>query len=794
MKRIRKILMMLMVLPGFLIQAQTIQMRMPDLTPTQGDVVSMPVYVDNSVTGLNVLSYQLVISFNSNLLSVIDVSVSGTMSAGWGTPVYNVSSPGYLNIANAGASPLSGTGVLLNINFSCNNTGYTAVSFYNGTANNYFNEGTPLMAFDDGTINIGAPPSITVYPNSALLAVGETQQFTVSGGTAPYSWSLTDPTVGNIDGGGLFTATGVGFTKVKVQDDNGIMDETNDYVEVRAMKLTLPNVSEWQGGTIEIPINTTSLTGFNIKSGEIRFSFNGNILTPTGFNTSGTLLQGYSNILLNTTVPGQVTLAFAGTTALSGSGELIRVVFDISSTNTGNTGLNFNYATFNETLQAETVNGYFTMITFGNIYISPNTYSIVAGQTKTFTASGGVPPYTWSSSDNTVASIDNSGLLTAHKSGVIQLSVVDDVGATGTSGNITVYDTYVALPSVNATLGSLYDMPVLIGPIPSGQDVFSIQGTITFKSPELTAVDIITTGTLTSGWAFAKNITSNSITFAGAGTLAFSSPGVMFKIRFQLNPELTNGEFAYVNFSNILLNEGIPLPQLQNGGITGTGGIVVNLKALLEGPWNGSTMSTDLNPAYIPHGQPYNTAPWYYSGSENISALPNALITDWVLVELRQTTGGPSSATPSTLLARQAAFLLNNGNIVAVDGVSNLVFGVGVTSNLYAVIWHRNHLGIMSAVPLTLSGGIYSYDFTTAASQAYLSGQTSLGGGKYGMYAGNADGSGMIDATDITVTWNADAANSGYYDGDMDMDSQVNNQDKNDVWRPNNGTGDQVPD
>lgn len=783
-----------MVLPGLIVQAQTIQMRIPDLTATQGDVVTVPVYVDNSVTGLNVYSYQLRISYNSSRLSFNSISVTGTMSQVWGTPVYNAGTPGILNIAHAGGSPLSGSGTLLNIDFTCIGTGTAYVNFDGGATYNYFNEGLPAMAFDNGTVAISAAPYITVSPNSALLAIGETQQFNVSGGTAPYTWDVTDPSVASINSSGLLTANDVGFTKVTCQDDNGITDETDDFVEVRAMKLTLPSVSEWQGASIEIPINTTSLTGHNIVSGEIRYTFNSNILTPTGYVTTGTLLAGYPNILLNTSVPGQVTIAFAGTTPLSGSGELVRIVFDISSVNTGNTALNFSYATFNENLPAKTVNGYFTMITYGNININPNTYTIIAGQTKQFTASGGVPPYSWSSSDNSVASIDVSGLLTAHKSGVVQLSVVDNVGATGTSGNITVYDTYVSMPSVNATLGSLYDMPVLIGPIPAGEDIYSVQGTISFKSPELTAVDIVTTGTMTSGWSFAKNISGNTITFAGAGTSSFNSPGVMFKVQFQLNPELTNGEFAYVNFNNLLLNEGIPDPQLINGGITGVGGIVLNLKAFLEGPFQTSSMTTDLNPAYISHGQPFNTPPWNYSGSEYVGVIPNSNVTDWVLVELRQTTGGAATATPATIIGRQAAFILNNGNIVATDGLSNLVFGVTVTSNLYVVIWHRNHLGIMSSVPLTLSGGIYSYDFTTAASKAYLNGQKNLGGGYYGMYAGDADGSSQVNASDISPKWETDAAKKGYFGGDMNMDSQVDNKDKNDVWFPNNGAGDQVPD
>ena len=791
MKRIKQIFILLMMVLGISLQAQTIQMRIPDLTATNGDVIDIPVYVDNSLSGLNVFSYQLQISYNANLLLYNSVIVAGTMSSSWGLPTVNPA--GNLQIANAGGSALSGTGTLLYIRFNCISNGGTAINFNGGSTNNYFNEGSPEMTFDNGYISIAALPVITIGPNTALLSVGEQLQCYVSGGTAPYSWDLTNPAVASINSAGLLTATSHGFTKATVQDDNGIYDETNGDIEIRAMKLSMPSVSEWQGSTIEIPINTTSLSGLNVLSGDISFTFNGNILSPTGINTTGTLLSGYSNIVMNNSIPGTVNIGFAGTTPLTGSGILLYVQFDISATNTGNTSLTFSNALFNESLLAKTENGYFTMIHYNNIYISPSTWSLVAGQTKQFTASGGLPPFTWSTTDPTVASIDGAGILTALKNGIIQVVATDAVGSIGTSGNVTVYDTYVSLPHVYASLGSQYDMPVLISTIPGGQDVFAIQGTISFESPELLALDIITTGTMTNGWTFATNVSGNTITFAGAGTSSFNTAGAMFKVRFQLTPELINGENAWVNINDIMLNEGVPFPTLVNGSITGAGGIILDLKAFLEGPFNLTEMNTDLNPFYIPNNQPYNISSLDYDGSESFGAVPNADVVDWVLVELRETSGSAATATAATMVARQAALFLKNGEIVGTDGISNLIFGFIPTDNLYAVVWHRNHLGIMSSIPLAIGGGIYSYDFTTALGKAYLNGQTSLGSGKYGMYAGNSDGNATINTTDITSRWKLQAGESGYFSADMDMNSQVNNFDKNDVWLPNEGKGSQVP-
>ena len=218
----------------------------------------------------------------------------------------------------------------------------------------------------------------------------------------------------------------------------------------------------------------------------------------------------------------------------------------------------------------------------------------------------------------------------------------------------------------------------------------------------------------------------------------------------------------------------------------------VELTAYLEGPYNGSDMNTDLNVAgNLPLNQPFNTSPWNYAGDESIASIPNANIVDWILMETRNAVDA-STATAGTVIFQQVGFLLNDGSIVGLDGTSNLEFKVHVDSNNFVVIYHRNHLSIMSAEDLSHSGWKYSYDFTIGSGQAYNSGQKDLGG-VWGMLAGNADGNGEVHQDDINNVWSGQAGENGYYSGDMDMNSEVNNQDKNDVWLPNVGQSSQIP-
>ena len=195
----------------------------------------------------------------------------------------------------------------------------------------------------------------------------------------------------------------------------------------------------------------------------------------------------------------------------------------------------------------------------------------------------------------------------------------------------------------------------------------------------------------------------------------------------------------------------------------------------------------------LPISQPYNIAPWSYSGTENVAVIPNGNVVEWVLVELRDAINA-GSATVGTRIARQAAFILNDGSIVGMDGFSDLIITATITNNLFAIVWHKNHLGEMSALPLTLVGGIYSYDFTTGAGQAYgVNGHKQLAVGKWGMFSGDGDANNTVNNTDKTAVWTPNVGKKGYLNADFNRNGQVNNPDKNNFWLPNVGKSCQVP-
>jgi hypothetical protein len=178
----------------------------------------------------------------------------------------------------------------------------------------------------------------------------------------------------------------------------------------------------------------------------------------------------------------------------------------------------------------------------------------------------------------------------------------------------------------------------------------------------------------------------------------------------------TLGEIATETYTagNVILTQGFQQPITVS-----IAGIDLDVLVFLEGPYAGTEMATDLNlVGEIPLAQPYNVSPWNYPGTESVGSIPNTDVVDWVLVELRDATDA-ASATGATRIAQQAGFILKDGTVVGLDGSSNLQFGASFSSGLFVIVWHRNHLGVLSAAALTETGGIYSYDFSTSLSQAH---------------------------------------------------------------------------
>ncbi len=235
----------------------------------------------------------------------------------------------------------------------------------------------------------------------------------------------------------------------------------------------------------------------------------------------------------------------------------------------------------------------------------------------------------------------------------------------------------------------------------------------------------------------------------------------------------------------------------------------IELYAFLEGPYDPNTgeMQTNLNnsrgllpgqtPASglatpTPAGQPYNAAPWNYTGTEGADWTDADYaddVVDWLLIGFR------TGTDKSTEVTRTAALLHNNGSITFPDRCA-LTTAMG--TSFYIVIEHRNHIGVMTPQLVDVVNNTLLHDFRFADSFRDVTsfGQKQLATGEWVMFAGDGDQSDFpsydVNGTDKTIWFDNNGIFDYYFSPDFNLDGDINGQDKT-LWFENNGISSRVP-
>ena len=129
--------------------------------------------------------------------------------------------------------------------------------------------------------------------------------------------------------------------------------------------ITLPDTLANANSSIEIPINVCNTTNQNIISYQFTLTFNSpnSFLTATGYEKTGTLSASWQ-VVSNTSVPNQITVSAMNVDPLIGSGILLKLKFDVSSSASSghSSNLTFSSFTFNAgSPLAATTNGKITI-------------------------------------------------------------------------------------------------------------------------------------------------------------------------------------------------------------------------------------------------------------------------------------------------------------------------------------------------------------------------------------------------------------------------------------------------
>ena len=206
-------------------------------------------------------------------------------------------------------------------------------------------------------------------------------------------------------------------------------------------------------------------------------------------------------------------------------------------------------------------------------------------------------------------------------------------------------------------------------------------------------------------------------------------------------------------------------PPVQFGAITSAR---IQVKAILQGAWNGTDMNTTIGPL-MPLTDPYGL-------NETVTSIP-ADVVDWLRLQVR------SGQDSTVVIGQKACFLRKDGVVLDKDGVPGVVFTGLSMSNGYVVIRHRNHFGVMSGQELNMTQTGQSIDFTAAATSTYGTNAQITVNSKRMLRMGNVTGDKFIkytgsgnDRDPILVAVGSTSPNnviSGYRIEDTNLNGQV---------------------
>jgi hypothetical protein len=204
--------------------------------------------------------------------------------------------------------------------------------------------------------------------------------------------------------------------------------------------------------------------------------------------------------------------------------------------------------------------------------------------------------------------------------------------------------------------------------------------------------------------------------------------------------------------------------------------VLLDAKLVLEGPYDASadSMTAVLSGSGMPLTAPYGEDP------RSVLSIPGRVV-DWLLLQLRL-------SPADTAVFSKSVFLRSDGRLVSDTGSTGGISMEVSAGEYHVIVRHRNHLAVMSKTAPSLNSDLpVPYDFSTGAGQVYNDDAQFLETGVYGLVAGDANGTGTVDANDRSAAWN-DRNKTGYENSDCNLSGTVDANDRSITWNNRNKT------
>lgn len=552
-------ILLLMILPTF--TYGQVSLSLPDTTLRSGETIDVPIYVSNLQSSDGVIAGEFEFSFNESYFDIVGINKSGTMLSSVGNVVY-FEGTDRLAFASSDTVTASGDSVLVYLQVKA----FSEVDYFRSSNLEFIsaqlNEGSPAVTTENGSLRT---LGVRIYPKSNIqITEGDTLQFELQeDATDPITWTVTDSNIAQIDANGQFVANTTGTVQVKAVDATGLRDSTAFFTILpnafTDLSLSIPDTSITQTLTLDLPVRSSDLTGLAVTSLELDISFSDSYLSlKEVLTTPRTSIWGNPTVNIDN---NRVQIAAAGTDSLSGTGDLYILRFEVTNERTGNSSVSFNSGLLNENLQADLENSTVTVNSAPDIPIAPQDTAVSIGNTLQFSVTGGngTAPYSWETSDASIASIDGTGLLTGVSRGDVVINARDDQNFPSDQINVRVNDFDAYLDSLELTYPDTATIGLYTNEL-SSYSIFAFESEVSFDTSKFSFVGLDLSGTQSeaAGLSVQSRDSADFIRIAGAGTSALSGTQPVIKLMFAPKNSVLDGEQIPVNLKELSFNEPSP--------------------------------------------------------------------------------------------------------------------------------------------------------------------------------------------------------------------------------------------
>ena len=254
------------------IDVRAVKLSVMRSTAWPGETFYVPVKIEIA-PGTKVYSGYFEITHNSNVQGIKENVTNGDFDLS----LQRNAASSVTKVSFASAGGITGSGILCYLGFKAINSGNHTFNFQNAL----FDEKL-LALIDQNDVQVYSLPTLNISPNSGTLMWGTTEKITVTNGTPPIAYQLSDPLIATMDALGNLTGTTGGRVKVIATDTHGATKTSGDFV-VLDNNFSIVNSDGVLDNTTRVPVSTTQL-----PAGKLLYDFDGRIT----FNENELEFQG----------------------------------------------------------------------------------------------------------------------------------------------------------------------------------------------------------------------------------------------------------------------------------------------------------------------------------------------------------------------------------------------------------------------------------------------------------------------------------------------------------------------